>query len=44
MQELNKIDVRAYICCASVYMQFKDIEEFKKDINKFIHTIKSGKS
>lgn len=34
IEKLKKIDEIAYVRFASVYRQFKDIEEFKKELNK----------
>lgn len=36
IEKLRKIDEIAYVRFASVYRQFKDIEEFKKELNKLI--------
>lgn len=34
MKQIKKIDKVAYIRFASVYRQFEDVEEFKKELNK----------
>ena len=36
INKLREIDEIAYVRFASVYRQFKDIEEFKKELNKLI--------
>lgn len=36
IQKLRKIDEIAYVRFASVYRQFKDINEFKKELNKLL--------
>lgn len=36
MQELKKIDEIAYIRFASVYKKFKDLEEFKSELEKLL--------
>ena len=34
--EIKELDEIAYVRFASVYRQFKDISEFKKEINKLL--------
>ena len=36
IQKLRKIDEIAYVRFASVYRQFKDIKEFKEELNKLL--------
>ena len=36
IQKLRKIDEIAYVRFASVYRQFKDINEFKEELNKLL--------
>lgn len=36
IEKLKNIDEIAYVRFASVYRQFKDIEEFKKELNKLL--------
>ena len=36
MKNLKKVDQIAYIRYASVYEQFKDVKEFKKELNKLL--------
>ncbi len=40
MRQLKKVDQVAYIRYASVYEQFKDANEFRKELNKLIKTKK----
>jgi transcriptional repressor NrdR len=44
MEELRKIDEVAYVRFASVYRQFKDIKEFKKEIEEIFSTKKGSDS
>ena len=36
IEKLKQLDEIAYVRFASVYRQFKDINEFKKEINKLL--------
>ena len=36
MEKLKKIDEVAYVCFASVYRQFKDINTFMRELNKLL--------
>ena len=36
IERLKKLDEIAYVRFASVYRQFKDINEFKKELNKLL--------
>ena len=36
IKKLKELDEIAYVRFASVYRQFKDISEFKKEINKLL--------
>ena len=38
MDALKKVDEVAYIRFASVYRQFKDVEDFKKEFNKLLNS------
>lgn len=42
MKQLKKVDQVAYIRYASVYEQFKDANEFRKELNKLIKTKKQA--
>jgi transcriptional repressor NrdR len=44
MKELKQLDHIAYIRFASVYRQFKDIEEFKEEIAKLFRISEKGRS
>ena len=43
MQELKKLDTVAYIRFASVYRDFKDVNEFKEELEGLLETHRSGK-
>ena len=40
MEELHKLDQVAYVRFASVYRQFKDINEFMKELNELLGSVK----
>jgi transcriptional repressor NrdR len=42
MQNLRKLDEIAYVRFASVYRQFKDIEDFSKELKRFSEKQKGG--
>jgi transcriptional repressor NrdR len=43
MQELKKLDTVAYIRFASVYRDFKDVNEFKEELEGLLDVHRSGK-
>ena len=44
IKRLRKLDEIAYVRFASVYRQFKDINEFKSELNKLLDNQVNGKS